>query len=87
MQSTYLPVEITVIWQKKGGSSVNQITEFSQRERAERRSSALIQFGRHVLSVGSIAERDDHMSMELSNVQSCSFTLNPPVTVARIHLH
>lgn len=59
MQSTYLPVEITVIWQKKGGegSSVNQFTEFSQREREDRRSAASIQFGWHVDSVGFIAEK------------------------------
>lgn len=55
MQSTYLPVEITVIW--GGGSPVNQITEFSQREREDRRSAALIQFGWHVVSLGFIAEK------------------------------
>lgn len=48
-RSTYLPVEITVIWQKKGGGSANEITAFSWK--AESRGSALIQFGRRVFSV------------------------------------
>lgn len=40
----------------KRGSSVNQITEFSQRERTDKRSTALIQNGWHALSVGYAAK-------------------------------
>lgn len=40
----------------RGGSSVNQITEFSPRERTDKRSTALIQFGWHAISVGCAAK-------------------------------
>ena len=45
-----------------GGSSVNQITEFSQRERerTDKRPTALIQFGRHAVSVACIAQKKNN---------------------------
>lgn len=67
--------------------SVNQITECSQREREEKRSTALIQFGWRAVSAVCMANctvrlwtararRGPHFTEELSNVRSISLNVN-----------